>query len=340
MTQDNDGLVILLTGTAIANGSHEDLISQLDILGALEEVAQPKYGNAKKAFKNQFMAFNEETRRYEGSKNGSLLQDRLRTSGRYIRREKSQVLTDLPPLRRNAIPLSLNGALDTYRRIESEFLAWVEEQGGREAAQRAARAETIARLGALKHEVGRAKIKAALEWVAEFRQSRPDASLVVFAVYKDVQAALVEGIEAMGETVVHLGAGLSKNPERARELTEAFQAGDAKIAVCSVLAAGVGLTLTRADTVLMVEQHWTPKDADQAEARIHRPGQESDKVEAVTLLGEDTYDEDLRAIVDHKREVFMAAMVGEEFHGDAGGYGDVEGNALAAMDRLMARRGA
>lgn len=341
MTENNEGLVLLLTGTAIANGTHGDLISQLDILGRLEEVAQGhgaesrhQYVSAEKAFKRQFLAYDEE-KGYYGGKNGSMLQDRLRASGSYIRREKSQVLSYLPTLQRNPVTLSLNGALAEYNRIEADFLDWVEEKGGPAAAARAARAEVISRMNALKAEVGRAKLAAALDWIEEFSRSRPDASLVIFAVGVEVQKALVEALERhTGEGVVHFGAGLSKDPERAREITEEFQSGKARYAVCSVRAAGVGLTLTAADTVLMVEQDWTPKDADQAEARIHRPGQESDRVEAVTLLAEGTIDDYLYTIIATKRAIFEAALVGEEVEG----YEDEGSIQTELLDRLVSAR--
>ncbi len=221
------------------------------------------------------------------------------------------MLPEIPPLRHTSQWLSLNGALDTYRRIEADFLAWVEEQGGPEAARRAARAEVISQMNALKGEVGRAKLDAAKSWIDEFRTSRPGASLVIFAVGVKVQAALVDYLTEQGEQVVHFGAGLSGNPDAMVALTERFQSGEATFAVCSVKAAGVGITLTAADTVLMVEQDWTPKDYDQAVKRIHRIGQDSHS-EAVTLLGEGTIDEYLRATLERKAAIFQAALVGED----------------------------
>jgi hypothetical protein len=49
---------------------------------------------------------------------------------------------------------------------------------------------------------------------------------------------------------------------------------DCKVAVLSILAAGQGITLTAASTIIMAEMTWTPGIMIQAEDRAHRIGQE------------------------------------------------------------------
>jgi len=96
---------------------------------------------------------------------------------------------------------------------------------------------------------------------------------------------------------------------RAEEVAR-FQTDDAcRLIICSLDAAGVGLTMTAASNVAFVELGWTPAAHDQAEDRVHRIGQD-DAVTAWYLLAADTIDEQIAAVIDRKRELVRAATDG------------------------------
>ena len=103
--------------------------------------------------------------------------------------------------------------------------------------------------------------------------------------------------------------GSTPSKER-QEIVDSFQRGQIDILLCSTMAVKEGLTLTRADTVLFIEREWVPSDEEQAEARIHRIGQDSDSVHSVYLSCINTIDEHFDRVVEQKRQVVKAVVDG------------------------------
>jgi SWI/SNF-related matrix-associated actin-dependent regulator 1 of chromatin subfamily A len=84
---------------------------------------------------------------------------------------------------------------------------------------------------------------------------------------------------------------------------------ECRLIVCSLDAAGIGITLTAASNVAFLEMGWTPATHDQAEDRVHRIGQHN-AVTAWYLLAADTIDERIAAVVERKRRLVRAASDG------------------------------
>jgi SWI/SNF-related matrix-associated actin-dependent regulator 1 of chromatin subfamily A len=87
---------------------------------------------------------------------------------------------------------------------------------------------------------------------------------------------MLDGIEEvlMKKKVGHIRID-GGTPQSARQaLVTRFQETDSiRAAVLGIRAAGVGLTLTAASTVVFAEMSWTPGDLIQAEDRVHLIGQ-------------------------------------------------------------------
>jgi SWI/SNF-related matrix-associated actin-dependent regulator 1 of chromatin subfamily A len=82
------------------------------------------------------------------------------------------------------------------------------------------------------------------------------------------------------------------------------------VLVANIQSANMGITLTRADTVVFVERDWTPAVEEQAEDRVNRIGQDADVVHAVYMCVENTIDERFSRIVSQKREVIRGVLDG------------------------------
>lgn len=96
-----------------------------------------------------------------------------------------------------------------------------------------------------------------------------------------------------------------------QDAVDAFQTDpQCRVFIGGIQAAGVGLTLTAASTVLFAELDWTPSAMSQAEDRCHRIGQK-DSVLVQHLVLEDSIDVAIAKKLVEKQTVIEAALDNE-----------------------------
>jgi SNF2 family DNA or RNA helicase len=87
-----------------------------------------------------------------------------------------------------------------------------------------------------------------------------------------------------------------------RTPVEKFQNDDnISVFLISLKAGGVGLNLTAADRIILLDDWWNPAVEDQAFARAHRIGQNND-VEIYRIICRDTVEEKLLKLQEKKRQ--------------------------------------
>lgn len=198
---------------------------------------------------------------------------------------KADVLTQLPPKRRQIIELPKEGLsadlrarlADATRRIERIEETYIDDARKLEGELAVAWQE----MAALRHEVGLAKVGSCIELIHDAIES--SGKVIVFAHHRDVIAALNDALVDYMPAVIH-----GDIPVQARqEAVDRFQTDDkCKVFIGQIQAAGVGLTLTASSHVIFVELDWTPGIVSQAEDRAHRIGQkESVLIQHVVMEG-------------------------------------------------------
>ena len=101
-------------------------------------------------------------------------------------------------------------------------------------------------------------------------------------------------------------------PAQARqEMTKAFNQGERDAFLISLKAGGVGLNLTGADTVILVDLWWNPAVEAQAIGRAHRMGQEQ-KVEVYRLITKGTIEEKIQELQEQKKHLVSQVLDGTE----------------------------
>jgi len=238
-----------------------------------------------------------------GHSNEDILHQKL-TSTIMIRRLKKDVLSELPDKVHTHIPMELSNQ-NEYNKAEADFIEFIRQTKGNEAARRAANAEAFTRIETLKQLSATGKMQDVVEWIKDFLEV--DGKLVVFATHHSVINTLMS---IFSKIAVKIDGTVSME-QRQRAVDRFQEDPKVRLFIGNIKAAGVGITLTAASSVAFVELPWTPGELDQASDRCHRIGQK-DTVNVYYLLAKDTIEDHLAEIIDTKRKVTDAVLNGQE----------------------------
>jgi hypothetical protein len=244
-----------LTGTPIKNGRPANLFPLL-------VATKHDLGKDRRRYERHFCNAGP-TRWTKWDVTGAAHLDELHQciADRMLRRMKDECL-DLPEkvrvLRAAEISAEARGV---YDRTLSEMQA---EYRRRVAAGEIGEADTLVLMNHLRHAGSLAKVDAAVELAEEVIEQ--GGQVVLFTAFLDSAGQIAERLDALRIT------GAEDSMQRQRNI-DAFQAGESRAIVCTLGAGNVGITLTAARTVILVDRPWTPGDAIQAEDRAYRIGQ-------------------------------------------------------------------
>eukprot|EP00056_Hartaetosiga_gracilis_P007950 m.114128 g.114128 ORF g.114128 m.114128 type:complete len:1223 (-) comp12812_c0_seq1:69-3737(-) len=287
---------ILLSGTP-ALSRPEELYAQLDCLrpqlfGSFTAFAK-RYCNAH----NDRFGWNT-----KGASNLDELNKRLK-NGIMIRRLKNDVLTQLPPKRRQRISIRITDH-KFVKMLEAGFAALKATDDDPDAG----RFSSFSLLQELYMDTCRAKIQQAQQYVKGLCEA--GGKFIVFAYHVEMLHAL-EACVASTKTKYMKIFGDTPTHERHTNVKMFQSDATCKVAILSLLAASQGITLTAASTVVFAELHWTPGIIEQAEDRVHRIGQSSSAVNIHFLVTENSLDDILWGTLVRKVGVVSATLDGD-----------------------------
>ncbi|XP_013069197.2 LOW QUALITY PROTEIN: DNA annealing helicase and endonuclease ZRANB3-like [Biomphalaria glabrata] len=318
---------ILLSGTP-ALAKPVELYSQIDAIcpkkfGTFWQFAD-RYCDAHTVFYGKFRK-----RKIDGASNLEELQKKLTDLMLMIRREKSEVLTELPPKQRQRILFELKASalkkeiLDKFSELRKQI-----HQGNKEVqsifqaaeAQELVRDNSFDKEGNSKQELsifsqisnlyklsGDAKIGPVREYI-EMLCDSDDLKFLVFAYHHDMMNGIEQALWEKNVKFVRID-GTTKSVDRQQCVSQFQSDPDTRVAILSILAAGVGLTFTAAKLVVFAELYWTPGVMMQCEDRAHRIGQTC-SLPVHYLVAKGTMDEWVWAAVCKKTVVTSTALTG------------------------------
>lgn len=284
--------IILLSGTPVVNRP-EDLVAQLSIMGRLQDFG----GRA------QFVAdycTDPKDKEAEPAVPLSVLSRQLYANC-MIRREKAKVLPQLPDKTRIDLYVDISNAPE-YNLAAADLAAYLHEytECTDWEIRRKMRMEALVRFMTLRQLATLGKIAQAVDFIRTFLDS--GKKLIVFCSLHEVVDALVKAFPG-AVTVTGRDSAVAK-----QSAVDAFQNNpETRLIICSIKAAGVGLTLTASSNVAFVELAWTYADCCQCEDRAHRIGQK-DNVTCYYLLGRGTIDQTIYALIHRKKSIAAEIM--------------------------------
>lgn len=133
--------------------------------------------------------------------------------------------------------------------------------------------------------------------------------VLIFSQFKGMLEKIEQELPNLGLTSFKI-TGSTPAQDR-QEMTKIFNQGERDIFLISLKAGGVGLNLTGADTVILVDLWWNPAVEAQAIGRAHRMGQER-KVEVYRLITRGTIEEKIQELQKQKRHLVSQVLDGTE----------------------------
>ena len=215
-----------------------------------------------------------------------------------IRRMKDEVLS-LPPKVRTWVPVDISASKASLNAIGS-FLSWYSQTDPSQPND----TEFLARLTKVRTALHKAKFNAVSERIKDVIAT--GEKVIVFTCFSD-------GIERhkkkLGDQAVTItGSDTSK---QRMDAVDSFQSDpNVRVALCNIIAGGVGITLTAGTHVIFQDLDWVPANHAQAEDRCYRIGQDH-RVTVEYFHAAGTLDSYIAELLEQKMNLIAAVEADE-----------------------------
>ena len=240
----------------------------------------------------QFKAGNRKIWNVSGASNLEELRDR--TSRQVLRRLKTEVL-DLPDKIISPIYLRLKSKL--YEGLMGEYYDWYKNK----KEESSSLTVQFSKLMKVRQVIAEEKINDTIELAQNIVDQ--DKKVIIFTNFTDT---LQKIHSHFGKQSVYLDGSCTK-PQR-QYAVDQFQENDKiKVFVGNLRAAGVGITLTAGEAVIMNDLSFVPSDHDQAQDRAYRYGQKN-SVSVYYPIFENTIEGVIYDMLSKKKNIIDTVM--------------------------------
>ena len=304
--------VWLLTGTPMTSRP----INYYNLLNLIESpVAQNWMAYAIRYCQGfQFRAGNRKVWNVTGASNLEELRDR--TSKQILRRLKENVL-DLPD--KIITPVYLRTSSKEYKDLMGEYYEWLENK----KEESSSLTIQFSKIMKVRKVIANEKVKDTIEFVQNIIDQ--GKKVIIFTNFTDTLQLIHTHF---GKESVYLDG--SCNKVQRQYAVDQFQENEKiKVFVGNLKAAGVGLTLTAAEVVIMNDLSFVPAEHAQAEDRAYRYGQKNNVLVYYPIF-ENTIEGVIYDILNKKKKV-IGTVMGDELQES----GDVVEEILNLINKKM-----
>lgn len=227
-----------------------------------------------------------------GFSNLEELHELLRMAG-YVRRQKRDVLTELPPVIEQIVDTPISNARE-YHHAEDDLLNYLETIDV-EKASSAANAPHLVMLNTLRTLSIVGKMAFIKSYIQEWLESNEDRQLAVFGVHREPLQELADYFKA---PVIQGGVSI----ENKQKIVDAFAARKHRLLFANIQSAGTGTDglQTHCSDMIYIELPDRSTDVEQTNARLERMGQTS-TITVTYLLSPETIDVEMKETLDGKK---------------------------------------
>ena len=247
----------LLTGTPITSRP----INYFNLLNLIQSPVASNWMAYVKRYCNGFQFKAGKRRIWNVSGASNLDELRERTQRQVLRRLKENIL-DLPE--KIITPVYLRLKSKEYEELMGEYYDWYDKSGEADSLTL-----QFSKLVKVRQVIAKEKINATIELIESVLEQ--DKKIIVFTNFTNSLELI---LEKFGKQAVRVDGSCSQK-ERQFAVDEFQNNEKIKVFVGNIKAAGVGLTLTAGEVVIMNDLSFLPSDHSQAEDRAYRIGQKN-----------------------------------------------------------------
>ncbi|NXG10598.1 HLTF factor, partial [Sakesphorus luctuosus] len=156
--------------------------------------------------------------------------------------------------------------------------------------------------------ISSSKINALMHALIKLRRDNPAAKCLVVSQFTTFLSLIENPLKESGFAFTRLdGSMAQKKRVEAIQCFQSNQAGSPTVMLLSLKAGGVGLNLTAASRVFLMDPAWNPAAEDQCFDRCHRLGQKQNVV-ITKFIVKDSVEENILNIQNKKRELAAGAF--------------------------------